>query len=75
MRQKNIYFDKMFFLKTDYESVYVASDGFRFILNDNFPQDQKQLLEAALISRDEATIKAILKENQSKILDDISISS
>lgn len=71
----NIYFDKMFFLKTDYESVYVASDGFRFILNDNFPQDQKQLLEAALISRDEATIKAILKENQSKILDDISISS
>lgn len=55
--------------------MYVASDGFRFILNDNFPQDQKQLLEAALISRDEATIKAILKENQSKILDDISISS
>lgn len=71
----NVYFNKMQFSKSEYSSVYVASDGFRFILDKNFPADEKAIIENALIQRDQNTIEMVLKRNQSKILDDISISS
>lgn len=71
----NVYFDKMRFSKSKYTSVYVASDGFRFILDKKFPEDEKVIIENALIRRDQTTIKMVLKRNQNKILDDISISS
>lgn len=71
----NVYFDKMQFSKSKYSSVYVASDGFRFILDEKFPADERAILEKALIQRDQKTIEMVLKRNQSKILDDISISS
>lgn len=71
----NVYFDKMQFSKSIYTSVYVASDGFRFILDERFPADERATIETALIQRDQNTIEMVLKRNQSKILDDISISS
>jgi len=71
----NVYFDKMQFSKSKYSSVYVASDGFRFILDERFPADERAIIENALIQRDQKTIEMVLKRNQSKILDYISISS
>lgn len=71
----NVYFDKMQFSKSKYTSVYVASDGFRFILDEKFPADERAIIENALISRDQYKIEMVLERNQSKILDDISISS
>ena len=71
----NVYFDKMQFSKSKYASVYVASDGFRFILDERFPADERTIIENALIQRDQKTIEMFLKRNQSRILDDISISS
>ena len=65
----------MQFSKSKYSSVYVASDGFRFILDEKFPADERAMIENALIQRDQKTIEMVLKRNQSKILDDISISS
>lgn len=71
----NVYFDKMRFSKSKYTSIYVASDGFRFIIDNKFPKDERAIIEKALIEKDPKTIEIILKRNQSKILDDISISS
>lgn len=71
----NVYFDKMRFSKSEYASVYVASDGFRFILDHKFPGEERTILENALIQRDQKTIEMVLQRNQSKIWDDISISS
>ena len=72
---RNVYFDKIQFSKSLYSSVYVASDGFRFILDDKFPADERTMIQNALIQRDQSIIEMVLKRNQSKILDDISISS
>ncbi len=72
---RNVYFDKMRFSKSKYSSIYVASDGFRFILDDKFPIEERKLIQNALIQRDQKTIEMVLKRNHSKILDDISISS
>lgn len=71
----NIYFYKLQFSKSKYSSVYVASDGFRFILDKRFPEDERIMIKNALIQRDQKTIEMVLRRNQSKILDDISISS
>lgn len=71
----NVYFDKMRFTKLKYKSIYVASDGFRFILDAKFPENEKKIIENALIQRDQSTIEMVLQRNQSKIYDDISISS
>lgn len=71
----NVYFYKLQFSKSKYSSVYVTSDGFRFVLDKRFPENERIMIKDALIQRDQETIEAVLKRNQSKILDDISISS
>lgn len=71
----NVYFDRMLFPKVEYASVYVASDGFRYILDEKFPAEEKNIIEEALVRRDKKIIELVLKRNQSIILDDISISS
>lgn len=71
----NVYFYKLQFSKSKYSSVYVTSDGFRFVLDKRFPENERIMIKDALIQRDQETIETVLKRNQSKILDDISISS
>lgn len=61
------------FKKTDYKSVYVATDGLRFVLSDRFPKQERKAFEKALIDRDEQSIREILKRNSKKIFDDIAI--
>lgn len=71
----NIYFDKMELPKSKYSSIYVASDGFRFILDERFSVKDRKKIENVLIQREQKKIEIVLKKNQSKILDDIAISS
>lgn len=71
----NVRFRKYYFSKSEYSSVYVASDGLRFVLSDKFPTDEKKLFQQALIERKQNEIVTILSRNRTKILDDISIAS
>ena len=75
MYNSNIYFKKMFFAKSKYSRVYVASDGLRFILNTNFPKEEKAKFEEALILGNSKEIEIVLQNNRNKIFDDISIAS
>ena len=65
--------EEKIFPKLDYQSVYVATDGLRFILSDRFPKQERKAFEKALIDRDEQSIREILKRNSKMIYDDIAI--
>ncbi len=73
MYKECAFLDIRFFPKSDYQSVYVATDGLRFILSDRFPKQERKAFEKALIDRDEQSIREILKRNSKMIYDDIAI--
>ena len=61
------------FKKTDYKSVYVATNGLGYILSDEFPKQERKAFEKALIDGNQQLIEKIIKRNAFQIYDDIAI--
>ncbi len=47
----NVYFYKLQFSKSKYSSVYVTSDGFRFVLDKRFPENERIMIKRCFNSK------------------------
>ena len=75
---ETLYIDHVFlenrpFKKTDYKSVYVATNGLSYIMSDKFPKKEREMYEKALIDGNQQLIEKIIKRNAFQIYDDIAI--